>query len=167
MLRLGRGSKALAATAAALLLCAHSPPSTAEPVVVDGVLRPHRAETSSRFHCGDVIVELGFREESRSPHAVPRLSDALQVTLLHFRVSDRTMPSASRSRAEALLATFAWVDDVQVRCFAGRVQISFIAMSKREWIDFIEERISERPSARTRRIEVARDGMITIDGAAF
>ena len=70
---------------AALLLSLVAAPLSADtaprPVVIDGESKPNLEETRSLSLCDDLKVRLRFREERFDPDRVPRLYDALRVTL--------------------------------------------------------------------------------------
>jgi hypothetical protein len=152
-----------------LVLLSGSPFSLAarNPVTIDGVQRPFSTETTSVFRCGRYRVELGYREERFDVNRTPTLERALRVTLLRLVVSGRRISSAERARAGRLFRTFAWIDRADLRCASDRIQINVVAMPKDEWIAYIEERRSDRPSVNTRTVEVSPRGRLTIDGPSL
>lgn len=164
-----RGFKLLAGPVSLLLLCVLPPPSNAqtEPMAFDGVERPHNVETGVAFRCAAMRVDLRYREEFHSLETTPALDRALQVSLLRITVSDRRVSTADRTRLNDLFRSFAWVTDTELRCFSGRAQLYVTAMPKRQWIDFIQRRLGERPSPNRRVIEISRSGEIIIDARDF
>jgi hypothetical protein len=142
-----------------------------EPVMIDGIGRADWAETTSVMRCEGFRVEMRYREERFDPERTPSLDRALRVTLLGLTVSGRSISTAERAKVEALFQSFAWIDDTDLRCAGERIQINVVAMSKAEWIDYIEERgresgerNRERPRAHARTIGVSPEGRVTIDG---
>jgi hypothetical protein len=131
---------------------------------IDGIGRPSSTEVNSVFRCEGFRIVLRYREELYDPLRVGGLEQAMRVTLLRLEVSGRRVPAAERGKAEELFRSLGWIDRADARCAADRVQISVVAMSKAEWIAFIEERTRERPRTHSRTIEISRRGLVTIDG---
>lgn len=149
------------------ILIGSQPLSPHEPVMIDGIGRADWAERTSVMRCEGFRVEVRYREERFDPDQRPSLDQALRVTLLGLAVSGRPIPTSERARVEALFQSFAWIDQTDLRCTGERIQLNVVAMSKSEWIDYIEERSRERPSAHTRTIGISPEGHVTIDGPSL
>ena len=135
--------------------------------MIDGIGRSDWAETTTVMRCEGFRVEVRYRQERFDPDRTPSLDRALRVTLLGLTVSRRSMSTAERARLYDLFQSFAWIDRTDLRCSGERIQLNVIAMSKAEWIDYIEERSRERPSAHTRTIGISPEGRVTIDGPSL
>lgn len=141
--------------------------------MIDGIGRANWAERTSVMRCEGFRVEVRYREERFDPDQARSLDRALRVTLLGLAISGRPISISERAKVEALFQSFAWIDQTDLRCTSERIQLNVVAMSKAEWIGYIEERGRDgghgraRPHVHTRTIAVSPDGRVTIDGPSL
>jgi hypothetical protein len=149
----------------ALLGVALSAQSAPEPPIgTDGHHLAPLTESSHRFRCGEVGAELRWRQERLDPGSVPRLRDALRVTLLEFSAPGRSLSASDLDRVRELFGSFAWVETARAWCDRRGIEVWLTVMPADDWVAYIEETRAERPPTRLRTVRISATGAVVIDG---
>ncbi len=147
--------------AVSLLLMAFSEPP-APPEVLDGAESSRLTEVSYAFHCRGSRTALSYRQERHDPGRVSALSDAVRVTLSRLSVSGRRIEREGLQAARRVFRAYAMIEQVEVRCFRDDVDILVRGVDRRPWVDFLEERLKERPRPAIHTIRISKSGAVRI-----
>jgi len=151
------------AAALGFFLSAQSAPEQL-PAGTDGHHPAPLTEGAYRFQCGGGSAELRWREERFDPDAVPRLRDALRVTLLDFSANGRRLSEPDLARIRTLFATFAWVERTISVCYDRDIEVWLTVMPASDWVAFIQEDQEDRPRTRLHTVRISSTGSVSIDG---
>ena len=116
----GRGPPASRPERAAAVTAVQNPP----PLMFDGVEQPRLTETAHVFECEKSRTRIAYAQTRKDSDKVERLRDALSVTLRDLSISTIAIADADREAIRKHFATYAWIEQVEVRCYGKQVQIT-------------------------------------------
>lgn len=111
--------------ATAVLTVGWLPQSDAAPLAgTDGQHRPLSTEAVFNFSCGAVSARLGYRQSFPRTFAETSRPSAFGVSLEHISVNGRPLPHNEHRQIAALLASYAWVEEVDASCLPHEITLS-------------------------------------------
>jgi hypothetical protein len=82
--------------------------------------------------------------------------------LLKFEVTGRTISQADRQAIEALFRSLASVETLSAWCYLDRITVTAHGMLLREWAQYLDGKVEQRPRSRLWSITVAGNGAVKI-----
>lgn len=134
-------------------------PPSAAPTVLHASPAFH-AEIRYTFACQSPGFRV-LRATMRISNEHPRDGSDRSVAFHELSTSLRTVGVVERQRIAELIASFAWVENVLVRCHGRELLIDIYGMPI-EWNAYISERIPDQPTRRRRTIAISRAGPLRV-----
>jgi hypothetical protein len=144
------------------LLAAGSSNPQVSPPVLDGVEASRLTGVSYSFNCADTRTRVSYTQERKRRREGQKLEDGYAVSLEKLSVARVRIPRREMAAAETLFRTFAWIEHIDARCYAGTVLIHVKGMRLTSWVAYVLDRSAELPDLETGIIRVSAEGKIEI-----
>jgi hypothetical protein len=133
------------------------------PLMFDGVELPRLTETAYAFECEKGRTRIAYAQTRKDPDEAERLRDALSVTLRDLSISTIAIADADREAIRKHFATYAWIEQVEVRCYGKQVQITVRGAPLEPWIAYFEKNLKKRPQPFPSSIRLRNGEPVQID----